>query len=118
MFKSIFMSISILVLFSVTIACSQERGRRFSLEDQIKNLKENLELTDEQVEKIKPILEKQREQMQEMRDNFDGERSEMREAMTEIREETDKKINEVLTDEQKEKYQEIQEERRSRRRRP
>jgi len=115
-----FMLANIFILFLlVTFSCSQEQGqgRRFSPEDQLKNLTEKLELTEEQADSIKSILKIQREEMQEMRDSFEGERYEMRDAMMEFREETDKKINKILSNEQKGKYQEMQEERRERRQR-
>ena len=59
-------SVMILILL-VTFSCEEERGRRFTLEDQLKDLKENLELTKEQVSEIEPILKKQRDEINELR---------------------------------------------------
>lgn len=101
----------------ISISCSQDRAPRFSIEDQVKDLKQKLELTDEQTDQIKNILEEQREQMEKLRENADGDRSQMRDLFMQVREETDTKIKEILNDEQKEKYDEIQEERRNRMRR-
>ncbi len=117
MFNSSLISLLMLTFLIFSFSCGQDRSRQFSIEDQLKNLKEKLELTEEQLSEIKPILEKQREEMKELRDSFEGERSEMRDAVREIRTETDKKINKLLTDEQKEKYQQMQEKRRQRRKR-
>ena len=116
MIKLLLLNLLMIFVLSLTISCEEERGRRFSLENQLKNLEESLELTEEQTNKIKPILEDQREEINEFRDNFEGERFEMRDAMMEIRKKTDQKINAILSDEQKEKYQQFQEERRERRR--
>ena len=113
-----FFSLLVISLLFVSLSCAQQRGPRFSVDDQVKDLKEKLNLNDAQADTIKTILEDQREQFQKLRDNFGDDRSAMREEIGKIREETDKKINEILNDEQKEKYKEYQEERRNRMRRP
>ena len=109
----------LLFIFSIVIfSCGQERQRagRLSVEDQIKNLTEELGLSDEQAVKIKSILEEQRDEMRELFDSAAGDREGMRAQMAELREKADTKINKILDDEQKELYKKFQEERQSRRR--
>jgi Spy/CpxP family protein refolding chaperone len=80
----------------------------------LETMSERLDLTPDQEEKIKTIFEEQAEKMREMRDSGKqgNERSAMFEKMTKIREESDKKIAEVLTPEQLDEYKKMQEERR------
>jgi Spy/CpxP family protein refolding chaperone len=80
-------------------------------------LKEQLGLSDEQVEKMNALNEANRAEMSEMREKMrsgEFDFSNMRELMTERREAQTKKINELLTPEQQEKFKKAQEERRSR----
>lgn len=107
-----------LFLFLLILSCEQERGPRFSVEEQVSDLKEELALTDDQADQITDILKEQRNQMENLRESFDGERGQMRDKFREIREKTNTQIKELLTDEQKEKYDEFVEERQSRMRRP
>ena len=100
-------------------ACSDttERRGRFSPEERTAQLTEELDLSDSQAKQIKEILTEQQENFSKMRDEFSGDRSEMMMAMREMREEFDGKIKEILDEEQKEKYDELQAERRERGRR-
>lgn len=102
----------------LVIGCSNEREPRFSIDDQIKDLKQKLELSDQQADQIRTILEEQRGQFEKLREEAGGDRSQMRERFMQVREETDSKIKDILDDDQKEKYGQIQEERRERMRRP
>nr|WP_319999666.1 hypothetical protein [uncultured Draconibacterium sp.] len=84
----------------------------------VDDMDENLDLSKKQEEKIRKIMEenfesmaKMREEMQDSGAGFEG----MREKMQKVREEQDNKMKEVLSDEQWEKYQVMQEERRARR---
>ena len=84
----------------------------------VDDMNENLDLSKKQEEKIRKIMEenfesmaKMREEMQDSGAGFEG----MREKMQKVREEQDNKMKEVLSDEQWEKYQVMQEERRARR---
>ena len=115
MYKLILTNLMLFFLL-IIFSCSQEQGRRFSPEEQIKDLKEKLELTEEQTEKVKTIIEEQSKEMAELRENFEGERFEMRDAMMEIRDETNQEIDLILTDEQQKEYEKIREERRGQRR--
>lgn len=84
----------------------------------VDDMDENLDLSKKQEEKIRKIMEENfesmanmREEMQDSGAGFEG----MREKMQKVREEQDNKMKEVLSDEQWEKYQVMQEERRARR---
>ncbi|HKL31429.1 MAG TPA: hypothetical protein VJ919_02775 [Tangfeifania sp.] len=114
----------ILVLAS---AMSMAQQRDFDPEEfakrQTAQLKEELDLNKEQEEKVYDLnlesikkMSKLREEMQSG-GGFEG----MREKMTEIREEQNKKMKEILSEKQWTKYEKFQEERRGRmrdRRRP
>ncbi len=100
-------------------ACSDttERRGRLSPGERTAQLTEDLDLSDDQAKQIKKILTEQQEKFSELRNEFSGDRSEMMMAMREMREEFDGKIKEILDEEQKEKYDELQAERRERGRR-
>ena len=91
----------------------QRRGMP-SVDDQLKNLTERLSLTDDQQAKIKPILEDQRTQMQALMKDDSLSPDDRRAKGRSIRESTDTKIRDVLTDDQKKKYDAWQQEMRDR----
>lgn len=91
----------------------QRRGMP-SVDDQLKNLTERLSLTDDQQAKIKPILEDQRTQMQALMKDESLSPDDRRTKGRSIRESTDTKIRDVLTDDQKKKYDAWQQEMRDR----
>lgn len=91
----------------------QRRGMP-SVDDQLKNLTERLSLTDDQQAKIKPILEDQRTQMQALMKDDSLSQDDRRAKGRSIRESTDSKIRDVLTDDQKKKYDAWQQEMRDR----
>jgi periplasmic protein CpxP/Spy len=82
---------------------------------QLSSMKERLKLTDEQEAKIKPILQESAKQMAEsFKKMTPGEppSEEMRAEMQKSREAQAKKINALLTDDQKKEYKKMQSERR------
>ncbi len=97
-----------------------DQGRRRgmpSVEDQVKGLTERLSLTEEQQGKVKTILEDQRSQMQKvMQDESMAREDKMAKARS-LRETATGKIREVLTDEQKKKFDDMQKEMQERRQR-
>lgn len=117
----------VLLALLLTSVVSIAQQRNFDPEDfakrQTAQLKEELDLNKEQEEKVYDLnlesikkMSKLREEMQSG-GGFEG----MREKMTEIREEQNKKMKEILSEKQYTKYEKFQEERRSRmrdRRRP
>jgi len=88
--------------------------------EQLQLLIDRLGLTDAQIEQIAPILTETHEKMQALRQNASGNRREMFGKMRKIRDAQDKKIEALLTGEQKKIYKEIKKERREEmaRRRP
>ena len=115
-FTTVTFIISSLLFLSACSDTTERRGR-FSPEERTAQLTEELDLSDSQAKQIKEILTQQQENFSKMRDEFSGDRSEMMMAMREMREEFDGKIKEILDEEQKEKYDQIQAERRERGRR-
>jgi Spy/CpxP family protein refolding chaperone len=91
----------------------QRRGMP-SVDDQLKNLTDRLSLTADQQTKIKPILEDQSQQMQALMKDDSLSQDDRRAKGRSIRESTNTKIRDVLTDDQKKKYDEWQQEMRDR----
>jgi len=117
----------VLLTFILTSVVSIAQQRNFDPEDfakrQTAQLKEELDLNKEQEEKVYDLNLESIKKMNKLREErqsgggFEG----MREKMTEIREEQNKKMKEILSEEQWTKYEKLQEERRGRmrdRRRP
>ena len=90
------------------------------LDRQMEQMKERLNLKDEQEKQIRDIMSKgfdeMRKMREEMRDNGGGGNFEgMREQMQQMREEQNKKIKAILSENQWYEYEAMQEEMRSRR---
>ena len=87
----------------------------------LERLQTELKLSDEQMDKLKPILDENAEKMGKLREKFmSGERTpESREAMfaerQKMQEEMNKKVAEVLTKEQMEGWEKMQQQMRERR---
>jgi Spy/CpxP family protein refolding chaperone len=81
-----------------------------SVDDQVKNLTEKLALTDDQQAKVKTILEDRSSQMQKlMQDDSMSREDKMAKART-LRDTTNGKISDVLTGDQKKKFDDMQKE--------
>lgn len=95
-------------------------GRNFNPEEfakrQSEEMKKALDLSDEQTKQVYDISIESSKKMREMREKMQdgGDREAMREMFQQARQETDEKIKALLTDGQKTKYDEWQEERRER----
>lgn len=102
----------IIFLFS-TLNCSDSQNfqGRMTPEERAAQLKERLDLTDDQTKKVEQIYRESQEKISEMRDQFAGDRSQMRENMMEQRHEINRKIEEILYDDQIGLYREYLEER-------
>ena len=87
------------------------RNRRPSAEQQLERMTTELSLTDAQKPKVKEWLENSAKQRQELRTLAQDERAEKRRSMMA---EQNKKLKEILTPEQFEKFQKLMEQRRSR----
>jgi len=99
----------------------EDQGRRRgmpSVEDQLKGLTERLGLNDEQQAKVKTILEDTRSQMGKVMQDESMSREDKMAKGRSLREASNAKIREVLTDEQKKKFDDLQKEMQERRRPP
>src|SRR5215813_1951507 len=85
-----------------------------SVDDQVKDLTQQLNLSDSQQAQVKTILQDQRGQMKKLMEDSSGSREENRSKMREIHEKSSARIKDLLTDEQKPKYDKLEEERRQR----
>ncbi|SRR5260370_13923639 len=88
-------------------------GRRgsMSLDDRLKQMKKDLDLTADQLAKIKPVLEAERKKMQDLMNPATVNRQTMRSKILAIQQETRKQIRDLLDDKQKELFDKQQEER-------
>lgn len=108
---------AIVVAFVLSLAANSyaQMGGGMSPEERMKRTleeyKTKLSLTEEQLPKVEAILKAQTEEMATLRANAGGDREAMRAAITELRAKTDKKVEELLTDEQKVAFKKLQEER-------
>ena len=93
-----------------------------SIDDELANLKTELELTDEQVTKMKPILEDSLTQMRKAREQFRSQdrtqanREQRRASMEKINQDTDKKLGGILSADQLKKFQDLRDQRMNQRR--
>jgi Spy/CpxP family protein refolding chaperone len=87
-----------------------------SVDDQLKNLSERLSLTADQQAKIKPILEDTHQQVQKLRDDESMAREDKMAKMRSIHEDSMAKVKAVLTDDQKKKFDQWQQEMQNNRR--
>jgi periplasmic protein CpxP/Spy len=92
------------------------RGRRHQMspDQQLQRLSETLSLTDDQKGQIRPILEDRHQKMQSIRSESSLSRQERISKMRSIFEESDNKIRAVLNDDQKQKFDEMRQQRRER----
>lgn len=103
----------IIIFLLSTLGCSDNQNfqGRMSPEERAAQLKERLDLTDEQTKKVEQIYRESQETISKMRDQFEGDRSQMREQMMKSREELNKKIEDILYEDQINSYREYLEER-------
>ncbi|WP_303922628.1 hypothetical protein [Draconibacterium sediminis] len=114
----------VVVLVGTTMAMAQNRGgqRQFNPEEMAKRqtaqFKTDLELNDTQAEKMEKVLLKSYKDMSTLRQEMNGEedRSKMDEKMREWRENQQKEMKKILTEDQFAKYEKLMEERRANRR--
>ncbi|MEZ5102919.1 MAG: hypothetical protein R2757_00360 [Draconibacterium sp.] len=111
----------IAILMGTTISMAQPGGQRMAPEERAKQqtaeLKEALGLDKTQEKKVYDLNLETGKKMQKMREEMGGQgfSDEMREKMQAMREETNKEMKKILTDEQYKKYEKYLEERRARR---
>lgn len=111
--KKIFLMCCLFV--GITAASYAQGGRmRMSPEDQTKQLASTLKLTDDQSAKVLAIYQAQGKKMDSLRTAANGDFQSMRPAMQSMREDTNNKINALLTDDQKAAYKKYQDDMRAR----
>ena len=88
--------------------------RGAQVEERLKQLSEELNLTPEQKAKIKPVLEKEREKVQALRSDTSLTREQRQEKMRAMRADLDKQIKPILTADQYQKWEKSRAEMRNR----
>jgi periplasmic protein CpxP/Spy len=89
----------------------QGRKKGFpSVEQQMQRLTTELTLTDEQKPKVEAVLKDSQKKRQDLFSDQSMDRQERRDKMTALREEQTKKMKEILTPEQMDKYTKMMEE--------
>jgi len=105
--------LTVAVLMSITTASAQPPQRqRMSVDDRVKMLSDSLALTKVQADTIRMIYVQADSDRAKLFEKSGGDRSAMREAMQTLMAGVDKKIEALLTDEQKPKYDKIKSQRR------
>jgi Spy/CpxP family protein refolding chaperone len=99
---------------SIFSTVSHAQRMRMSVEEQVKILKDSLQLNDEQGANITKILEDQREEMTTTMGENRNNREAMRGIMQDLIKKTDEKIKKMLTEGQTKKYEEMMKTRRER----
>jgi len=82
-----------------------KKGRGFSVEQRVDRMSTELNLTDAQKTKVTKLFEAQMTKMRELRSDTDLSQEQRREKMRTMREDNDKKLKEILTPEQWQKYE-------------
>ncbi|MDP4174604.1 MAG: Spy/CpxP family protein refolding chaperone [Bacteroidota bacterium] len=80
-------------------------------QEQLRHLKKELKLDDNQTEKLKAIFKDSRAKMKELRDKMEASREKDMEQMDKILDDQDKQIEKILNDTQKEKFNQIKDDR-------
>jgi Spy/CpxP family protein refolding chaperone len=118
--KTIKFALLTLALLAPAALVAQMGGREgshrgmASVDDQVKQLSKELKLTDDQTSQVKTILQDQSDQMKKVMQDSSGQRDDNWSRMRDIHEKSSAQIRTLLTDEQKTKYDKMQEERRQR----
>jgi len=84
------------------------RGLRMSPDEELQRLERRLKLTDNQKNQIKPILEDRQQKMQSLSSDTTVAGQDRWGKMRSIREESNSKIRNLLNDDQKKKFDEMQ----------
>lgn len=95
---------------------TQAGGRRQTAQERMKKLAADLNLTQEQQDKLKPVLQEQSKKLRELRQDTSLSATDRRAKAKTIRDDAAKQIKAILTPEQWEKYQKLQQQNRQRRR--
>lgn len=110
------LTITFVVLFYSILPFSHVNAQGFMrIDSTVTRLKTRLVLTDSQVVHVKEIVTQAQKEMMTLREAFQEDRAAMMEAMRERMLKTDTEIEALLTDEQKNMYEEVKKERQAQR---
>lgn len=90
------------------------QGQMPSVDDRVKQLTKQLDLNSDQQKQVRGILQDQLDQMNKLRDDTSTPREEKRSKMMQIHQSATDKIRGVLTDDQKKKFDTLQQQQRER----
>jgi biopolymer transport protein ExbD len=105
--------IFLITMFFISFSANAQMTR-MNPKERAEELKEKLELSDEQTKQVEEIYIKADNEIKETIQEGSRNREQLREAMETIMGNTDNEILEILNDKQKEKYNEIMQERKER----
>ena len=93
-----------------------EEGRRgpMSVDERVKRMTKDLNLTTDQQTKVKSILEDEQKKAQDLMNGSSTDRQAMRQKMMQLRQDTSDQIRALLDDKQKEKFDKMEQERQDR----
>lgn len=94
----------------------QDKDKPVLPESRLKRVAEELKLTDEQKEKIRPVFQEVAKKVRELRQEKETARAERLAKFKEVRESFDKQLKPILSQEQWEKWQNMRDRARQRRR--
>ena len=90
------------------------RGHHMTADEELQRLDKSLKLTDDQKASIKPILEDRQKKMESLHSDTSLSREDRMSKMKSIREESNGKIRDVLNDDQKKQFDDMQQHMRDR----
>ena len=105
--------IGVVLLIGISSTNVMAQGMRMSPEDRAKVLKDSLGLSDKQMELVLDLLKEMGSERRALADSIQD-RDARREAMMSLMAKSDKKIESLLTSEQKEKYEVMKKQREAR----
>ena len=103
---SLFLTVALLVSAALTLQAAQQQwhGRHMDVEHRLSMMQQRLRLTSDQVDKIRPILQDQNRKIEDLREKNQNagstDRSSFMSGMRQIRQDSMKRVEAVLTPEQ------------------
>jgi hypothetical protein len=109
--KQIISFLSVLILTGIFSLTAAQPRPPLDNQQQLRHLKKELKLDDNQTEKLKAIFKDSRAKMKELRDKMEASREKDMEQMDKILDDQDKQIEKILNDTQKERFNQIKDDR-------
>jgi Spy/CpxP family protein refolding chaperone len=88
--------------------------RPMSVDERVKRMTKDLNLTTDQQTKVKSILEDEQKKAQDLRNDTSSDRQTMRQKMMQLRQDTSDQVRALLDDKQKEKFDKMEQQREDR----